>query len=229
MIDVFFVIWIFSAVFLWLLPLIAVIKGSEDTENREAWIALTFFTGLLGALIYAAAARPKAQPTPRPSLTKDVISNTGTSGKEKEHTDMTVVAERPHEGGVSGRAHGFASLGRDAIWFECESFLFRDRSWRMGYKDIEDVEVEKDVQQKTRLILGTRSQRIELLLRDEDSSEFIQKLKGRILELKPLGKAKSETVPLTKEELVRSAMKALDQGDKELSKKFMDQAESMRE
>ncbi len=47
-------------------------------------------------------------------------------------------------------------------------------------------------------------------------------------EPKPLGKIKSETVPLTKEELIRSAMKALDQGDKELAKKFMDQAESMR-
>jgi len=225
MIDV-FVIWFFSAIFLWLLPLIAVIKGSEDQENREAWIALTFFTGLLGALIYAAAARPKAQPTPRSSLTKDVISTTGTSSKEKEQTDMTIVAERPHERGVF---HGSASLGRDAIWFECESFLFGDQSWRIGYKDIEHVEVEKDVQQKTRLILETRSQRIELLLRDEDSSEFIQKLKGRILELKPLGKAKSETVPLTREDLLRSAMKALDQGDKELAKRFMDQAESIRD
>ncbi len=215
-------LWGAIAFILWLLPLIAVIKGSEDKENREAWIALTFFTGLLGALIYAAAARPKAQPTLRPSLTKDVISTTGTSGKEKEKRDMTIVAERPHERGVF---HGSASLGRDAIWFECGSSLFGDQSWRIGYKDIDDVEVEKDVQQKTRLILVTRSQRLELLLRDEDSSEFIQKLKGRILEFKPLGKAKSETVPLTKDELLRSAMKALDQGDKELAKKFMEQAE----
>jgi uncharacterized protein HemY len=38
-----------------------------------------------------------------------------------------------------------------------------------------------------------------------------------------------ETKPLTKEELLRSAVKALDQGDKELAKKLMDQAESMRD
>ncbi len=36
-----------------------------------------------------------------------------------------------------------------------------------------------------------------------------------------------ETTPLTKEELLRSSMKALEQGDKELAKKFMEQAESI--
>jgi hypothetical protein len=39
----------------------------------------------------------------------------------------------------------------------------------------------------------------------------------------------AETQPSTKEELLRSALKALDQGDKERAKKFMDQAESMRD
>jgi hypothetical protein len=35
--------------------------------------------------------------------------------------------------------------------------------------------------------------------------------------------------PVTKEELLRSAVKALEQGDKELAKKFMDQAQSMHD
>jgi len=39
----------------------------------------------------------------------------------------------------------------------------------------------------------------------------------------------AETKPLTKQELLQSAVKALDQGNRELAKKLVEQAESMRD
>ncbi len=212
------VLGVIGSVFLWLLPLVDVIVDSRDAENRGAWIALTFFTGLLGALIYWAASRPqKAEVAPSPTgtpspssarLLKSICRNQESNVLGRLSLDGTLMAFNPMKGTSGHHTYPVSSIsnvemkkGGNRMIIQLQNGAAYTYDWAGGFS-----------------VWG------ELGLNSEEWRSTIMEIKAlpRIQEMN-----ERETTPLTKEELIRSAMKALDQGDKELAKRFMDQAESI--
>lgn len=212
--DGFLVIWLLSAIVFWFFPFILVIGESEDKENRGVWILLVLLTGLVGLLIFWVASRPKKVEVAASPITSSLLKSIC------KHKESNVL--------------GRLSLDGPLIRFDPVKETSGGHTYPV--KSISNVEVKKggnrmivDLQEGTAYTYdwaGGFTVWGELGLNPEE-------WRSTIIEIKALPQPRtqetyaSETRPLTKEELVRSAMKALEQGDKELAKKFMEQAESI--
>lgn len=187
-------LWLVEIFCLWFLPLVVVIIASEGVKNRGAWIAVAFFMGLVGAIIYFAVSPAKgkdltAQAEIPSRLVSDQQLSNASEGEKKlqdirnvlgedEKPDFTVYAENLFsQGSVKGSVSGIACLGTKALAFASRSVL--ERNWKAEYKDIQNIEATQE-DEKPLMVVTAPSLKETLILHQQDFDKFVQELRSRV-------------------------------------------------
>jgi hypothetical protein len=79
-----------------------------------------------------------------------------------------------------GAFSGVICLGRNAVAFGGKMMLSGTRSWRVDYRDIQNVNVKEGFLRKPEITISTPSQKMHVALQPNDFGYFMQQLNDRI-------------------------------------------------